>query len=88
MMDGGFLSGAMASGGPVMGSGYYLVGEQGPEVVKMNKGDYVYPNGSGPGGGITVNMTVYAQDAGSFKRSAGEIQRQIQSAVRGSVRNG
>lgn len=88
--DGSVIGGgtAFASGGPVMHGGFYMVGEEGPERVWLNRDSYVEPNGGGSGGNITVNMNVYAQDAGSFKRSQGEIQGRMLSAIRGASRNG
>jgi lambda family phage tail tape measure protein len=41
---GTFLSGARAAGGPVDAGGMYLVGERGPEVVKMGASGTVVPN--------------------------------------------
>ena len=41
---GTFLSGARAAGGPVEAGGLYLVGERGPELVKMGASGTVVPN--------------------------------------------
>jgi lambda family phage tail tape measure protein len=41
---GTFLSGARAAGGPVDAGGMYLVGERGPELVKMGASGTVVPN--------------------------------------------
>jgi hypothetical protein len=72
-----------------MSDGFYRVGEQGSEVVRLNRGDHVYPHGEGPGGGnVTVHMNVQTNDAGSFKRSQGEIQGRLLSAIRGAQRQG
>jgi hypothetical protein len=38
------ILGAFADGGPVDETGSYLVGERGPEVVKLNEGSNVIPN--------------------------------------------
>ena len=78
------FGGFRAAGGPVMPGRFYMVGEEGPELLYTgNSSGSVMPRG---GMGVTVNMTVYANDAGSFTRSAGEIQRQMQNALRGPVR--
>lgn len=47
--------GGLASGGLVNNSGVYLVGEQGPELVSLARGQYVTPNHQLGG---TVNITV------------------------------
>jgi hypothetical protein len=49
----GALSGARASGGPVSGSGLYLVGERGPELFSPGQSGTITPNGAltGLGGG-------------------------------------
>lgn len=41
---GSLLSGFFADGGPVEASGMYMVGEEGPELVMLPKGAYVYNN--------------------------------------------
>lgn len=48
------ISGARASGGPVMGGGTYLVGERGPELFTPGASGNITPNGAM--GGITVNV--------------------------------
>jgi len=54
-----------AGGGDIMNSQYSVVGENGPEVVRLPGGSHVFPNGQGPtgsgGGGLTVvlNGDVY-----------------------------
>lgn len=48
------LNGARAAGGPVMAGGSYLVGERGPEILRMGgRGGSIVPNHQiGAGGGI------------------------------------
>ena len=56
------LIGIKADGGPVTQSGSYLVGERGPEIVTLTRGQTVIPNhaiGSAMGGGGTVTVPVY-----------------------------
>ncbi|MFC7399593.1 tape measure protein [Chelatococcus sp. GCM10030263] len=54
------LFGARASGGPVQGGKTYLVGENGPEMVRFGSNGTVVPNAAlrsgGGGGGIEVNV--------------------------------
>lgn len=56
------LSG-LAAGGPVSQTGPYLVGERGPEIVTLTRGQQVIPNhaisGAMAGGGGTVTVPVY-----------------------------
>lgn len=57
---GGFLSGIFgggrASGGPVIPGQYYVVGENGPEVLVPGMSGTVIPNGAGGGAGLVVNI--------------------------------
>jgi hypothetical protein len=43
---GDLILGGKAEGGPVQRSGRYMVGEKGPEVVDLQRGNYVHPNGA------------------------------------------
>lgn len=52
------LLGGKAGGGPIHRSGAYLVGERGPEIVNLNRGDHVTPNGGGGGELVTVPVQV------------------------------
>ena len=59
-MDGGGAGGTpnvvgRAAGGMVMKHEYTMVGEQGPELVKLPSGSRVYPTGMMPGGSTTNN---------------------------------
>ena len=64
----------MANGGISQG-GLTVVGERGPELVSLPGGSRVYPNGSGPGGGMTFHFhgAVYGVD---------DLQRVVVEAVR------
>lgn len=83
-----FFGGGRAAGGPVQPGGTYVVGEEGPEILRLGmNGGYVTPNHiafrqtatpQDSSSSTNVNMTVYANDAGSFMRS----QRQIMGAIR------
>ena len=50
------ISGARASGGPVMGGGSYLVGERGPELFTPGTSGNITPNSAMGGANITVNV--------------------------------
>jgi tape measure domain-containing protein len=52
----------MATGGQISQAGYAVVGEHGPEVVKLPKGATVYPNdqGDGTGGGDHYEIKIDA----------------------------
>lgn len=55
---GGLLGfgGGRASGGPVIPGQYYVVGENGPEVLVPGMSGTVIPNGGGGGMGLVVNI--------------------------------
>ena len=58
----GGIAGAFAGGGPVSQTGSYLVGEQGPEIVTLTRGQHVVPThqlGAMGGGGATITVPVY-----------------------------
>lgn len=44
-----------AAGGPVSRTGPYWVGERGPEIVHLNRGNYVQPNHALGGQPVTIN---------------------------------
>ena len=79
-----------ANGG-VVGSGMQLVGERGPELVKLPQGSRVYSNrDSRKMGGGTVNnfnITVNAKDSSKaeMRRMADEIGRMINSKINRST---
>lgn len=77
-----------AAGGYVMPGRAYTVGEAGSELFVPREAGTIYPHGSGPGGGVTVHMTVVTQDAGSFKRSGGEVEAGLLAMLRRAQRNG
>jgi hypothetical protein len=67
-------------------TGFAVVGERGPEVVKLPGGSQVYPNGQAPAqssqqsrGGNTINQSVIvqAQTNASPRQIAGEIGWQL-----------
>ncbi|WEK42985.1 MAG: hypothetical protein P0Y64_16830 [Candidatus Sphingomonas colombiensis] len=73
------ILGGRASGGNVVGGGAYIVGENGPEVVKFGQSGKVYPNGSipniGAGGGSSV--TQYITVDGRNSVTPGDFASQI-----------
>jgi hypothetical protein len=90
---GSFFGGGRAKGGPVEAGKTYVVGEEGPEVLRLGmSGGYVVPNHvafneagsrrSEQDGPTVINMTVNATDAGSFRRSQRQITREIISRTR------
>ena len=50
------ISGARASGGPVMGGSSYLVGERGAEIFTPSTSGNITPNSAMGGANITVNV--------------------------------
>jgi hypothetical protein len=55
------VAGKRAMGGPVFGGRSYLVGENGPEIVRMGGSGYVTPNHQ-MGGGVTVQIDARGSD--------------------------
>jgi len=75
----------LASGTNFAQGGATIVGEQGPEIVNMPRGAQVFNAGETAqmmGGGTTVNVTIMAQDVGSFRASQGQVAAQLARAVR------
>ncbi|MBU0752362.1 MAG: hypothetical protein KJ787_13900 [Gammaproteobacteria bacterium] len=56
---GGLFGGGRAAGGPVSAGQFYVVGENGPEILVPGMAGTVIPNGASPGGAapITVNLS-------------------------------
>lgn len=78
---GGLFGGGHADGGDVTPGKTYLVGERGPELLKVGAaGSSIIPNGQfgagGGGGSITVVQNISTPDADSFKRSAPQVHAQ------------
>ena len=46
------INGKLAGGSAYTRGGVYLVGEAGPELVRLPQGSRVYPSGQGPRGGV------------------------------------
>lgn len=78
--DFGF-GGARAAGGPVYPGMSYLVGEQGPERFTPGVPGAITPATTA----VTINITGVS-DAGSFRRSQGEISQRIALAVQRGLR--
>jgi len=55
------------------GGGIVQVGERGPELVELPTGSRVFPNGSSPTGGMTINMYING--------SAREVAREIKEIL-------
>ena len=82
----GIFGGGRATGGPVNPGQYYVVGENGPEVLVPNTAGTVIPAGGGMGGGGTSNVTINIDASGTKTEgdagNARELGRRIESAVR------
>lgn len=82
----GSFGGGRATGGPVHAGQYYVVGENGPEVLVPNTSGTVIPNGAGMGGGtsnVTINIDASGTKTEGDAGSARELGRRIETAVRG-----
>lgn len=77
-----FVTGARASGGPVMGGASYLVGERGPEIFTPSTTGSIIPNG---GGAATFN--IYVSGNTLLDDSAGEkIGKQLMRILEANLR--
>lgn len=86
---GGLLSsfgGFFADGGEFSGGKPIVVGERGAEMIMPKSGGYVVPNEQ-LGGSTTINMTVNASDANSFKKAQGQIVADMQRGLDRGRRN-
>ena len=89
------LAGARAGGGPVDAGKTYLVGERGPELLRMGQGSgSVVPNAAMGGGPINitvVNQTGQAASASATRKSDGSIEvllRAVEEGIAGNVAAG
>lgn len=75
---GSAFGGPKAEGGDVTPGKTYLVGEKGPELLKIGAaGGSIVPNGQiggGMGGSVTVVQNIQTPDVDGFKRSSAQIQ--------------
>jgi len=69
------VSGARASGGPVMAGKSYLVGERGPELFTPGTSGGITSNGA-MNNGTTINVTVNGGDPNSIVRALQQYVRQ------------
>ncbi len=82
---GSLFGGILAGDGDVTPGRAYIVGEQRPELFVPKSAGTNVPNVSGGGQNKVVNMGGFhlhgVQDADSFKRSSGQLMRQLGNAV-------
>ena len=77
--------GKRASGGPVSAGGTYLVGERGPEVLRMGgQSGHITPNHQL--GGATYNISVHVAPGGDLVEAGRQMVRAIQQYERRSGR--
>ncbi len=89
----GFLSvlfgGVRASGGPVDAGKFYVVGENGPELLMAGSNGTVIPNGAGGGGtSITINAPIDARGADAsvvpqIRQALAELEARVYRNVPG-----
>ncbi len=91
---GGFLGGLFKErGGPVSAGGAYVVGERGPEILKMgSKGGNIIPNSQlGGGGGITNVVTINVDASGTEVQGndgqANEFGKVLAAAIQTELAN-
>lgn len=68
---------ARATGGPVMGSTPYLVGERGAELFVPNTSGAIVPNDKLGGGNITVNLIENTKKAGTTEQKQTNGRREL-----------
>jgi hypothetical protein len=94
---GGSLGGGRAGGGPVSAGTSYLVGEKGPEILRMgSQGGSVVPNSAIGGGGTVLNLKVVNNTGSPAAASARQlddgtielIMDRVEDRVAGSVTGG
>lgn len=80
-----YAIGTRASGGPVSAGRTYLVGEQGPELLRMGgSGGYVVPNHQMRGaGGLNISMPIYLSVGQGVGRS--EVAAAMRSATDAAI---
>jgi tape measure domain-containing protein len=90
---GGFLSGARANGGSVGANKMYLVGERGPEILKMgSQSGNVISNENSFGGSTVINIDARGASAGveqQIRRVMGEVvnlKKQVPNIAISAVR--
>jgi phage-related minor tail protein len=65
----------------------YVVGEKGPELFVPSSHGNVVPNGSMPGGNVTMNIST--PDANSFRKAQTQVMTEYQRGLsRAARRNG
>ena len=97
---GAMFGGGMADGGPIRPNKWYMVGEQGPELIRSAAHGMVLPTRttqallrgdsahSTPSRSVSVTMNITTPDANSFMRTQQQIQARMSTALtRASARN-
>jgi tape measure domain-containing protein len=90
------FSGARASGGSVQSGGTYLVGENGPEILRMGRNGMIKPNSalSKASAGSGVNVQIINNNGSQVSQrtvngpQGPTVQVQIENAVAGAVASG
>lgn len=72
----------LATGGKINRSGYAVVGERGPEIVKLGKGDTVYPTGTGPAGEGGDHYDIKIDASGWSPDQAAELADMVVEKIR------
>ena len=72
-----------ASGGPVLSGETYTVGEQGPELLHMGRGQSgsITPNGGGGGGPLTIHVSMTGILMGSDPSAKAQLKAIVKDAV-------
>ncbi|MDB5733336.1 MAG: hypothetical protein JWQ03_3231 [Variovorax sp.] len=82
------IAGARAEGGPVMAGGTYLVGEKGPELLRMASDGMVIPNASSGGGASPISVVINNTSGAQIETQQGrgpDGRQQLQIAVQSAI---
>ena len=83
----GFLSGTLATGGPVTTGQTYLVGERGPELFTAGSNGRIIPNNQMQGGGTTVvqNINISTGVSQTVRAEIAQLMPQIANSAKAAV---
>ena len=79
------LVGSKALGGPVAGSGAYLVGERGPELFMPGRSGTIVPNGGMGGTNVTVNVDASGSSVQGDQTQAKQLGLAVSVAVQAEL---
>jgi phage-related minor tail protein len=79
------LVGSRAVGGPIAGSGAYLVGERGPELFMPGRSGTIVPGGGMGGANVTVNVDANGTSVQGDQAQAKQLGVAVSAAVQAEL---